>query len=76
LRRSERCGDAGLEIQEMPAMPGSRLHSITIRLPTPIWADVERAAKADRRAVATYIALLIQDAVAEPSAGPDTRVAA
>jgi hypothetical protein len=63
LRCSKHRGHAGLEIQEMPAMPGSRLHPITIRLPTPIWEDVEKAAKADRRAVATYIALLIQDAV-------------
>ena len=57
-------------------MPGSRLHPITIRLPTPIWQDVEKAAKADRRAVATYIALLIQDAIAAQSTGPDTQVAA
>jgi hypothetical protein len=55
-------------------MPGSRLHPVTIRLPTPIWEDVEKAAKADRRAVATYIALLIQDVVAAQSAGSDSRV--
>ena len=63
-------------IQEMPAMPGSRLHPITIRLPTPIWKDVEKAAKADRRPVASYLKLVMADAIAAQSAGSDSRLAA
>jgi hypothetical protein len=60
----------------MLAMSGSRLHAITVRLPTPIWEDVEKAAKADRRPVASYLALVIQDAISAQSAGTDSRVAA
>jgi hypothetical protein len=54
----------------------TKLHPATIRFEPELWARIERLAQQDRRPVASYLALVIPDAIAAQSAGTDTRVAA
>jgi predicted transcriptional regulator len=55
---------------------GKKLRAATIRVEPELWERIERLAQADRRPVANYLALVIADAIAAQSAGPDSRVAA
>jgi hypothetical protein len=58
----------------MPSKP--KLRPATIRFEPELWARIERLAQADRSPVASYLALVIADAIAAQSAGTDSRVAA
>jgi hypothetical protein len=57
-------------------MSKPKLRAATIRVEPELWERIERQAQADRRPVASYLALLIQDAIAAQSASSGDRVAA
>jgi hypothetical protein len=57
-------------------MTKPRLRATTVRVEVALWERIERLAQADRRPVASYLALVIADAIAAQSAAPDSRVAA
>jgi predicted DNA-binding protein len=44
-----------------------KLHAATIRVETELWERIERLAHADRRPVASYLKLVIADALADQS---------
>jgi predicted transcriptional regulator len=53
-----------------------KLRAATIRVEPELWVQIERLAQKDRRPVASYLALVIADAIAAQSAGTDSLVAA
>jgi predicted DNA-binding protein len=57
-------------------MSKTRLRAATIRVKPELWERIERLAEKDRRPVASYLKLVIEDALAAQSAGSDSRVAA
>jgi hypothetical protein len=52
-------------------MNKTKLRAATIRVEPELWERIERLAQADRRPVASYLKLMIADAVAAQSAGSD-----
>jgi predicted DNA-binding protein len=57
-------------------MKKTKLRAATIRVEPELWERIERLAQADRRPVASYLKLVIADAIAANAGKSSERVAA